>query len=99
MTISKVNHSNQEYECGKGKATLNIYNGTLGFEYPLIQIGSNSFNIPSTILYNSQYKSTDFNGKKIGFGDGYKLNIHQYVFPYLSSYNIEGLTESYYGRY
>lgn len=40
MTISKVNHSNQEYECGQGKATLNIYNGKLGFEYPLIQIGS-----------------------------------------------------------
>lgn len=96
MTISKVNHSNQEYECGQGKATLNIYNGKLGFEYPLIQIGSNSFNIPSTILYNSQYKSTDFNGKKIGLGNGYKLNIHQYVFPYVSSYNIEGFTEGNY---
>lgn len=90
MNISKINHSNQEYGCGLGKAKLNLYNGKLGFEFPLISLGANNFKIGSSLIYNSQYKSIDFGGKKIGFGNGWKLNMHQYVFPYLSSYDIEG---------
>ena len=90
MNISKINHSNQEYGCGLGKAKLNLYNGKLGFEFPLISLGANNFKIESSLIYNSQYKSIDFGGKKIGFGNGWKLNMHQYVFPYLSSYDIEG---------
>lgn len=96
MNICKVNHSNQEFGCGAGKSKLNLYNGKLGFEFPLISLGVSNFKIGSLLIYNSQYKNSDFNGKVIGFGNGWKLNIQQYVFPYLSSYNIDGFEEGNY---
>ena len=96
MNISKINHSKKEYGCGLGKAKINLFNGNLGFEYPLISYGLNNFLIESSLIYNSQYKKTDFNGKKIGFSNGWKLNINQYVFKYLESYKIDGFEEGNY---
>ena len=90
MKVSKVNHYNQEYNCGIGKAKVNLYTGSLLFEYPLMAIGANNFLVSTNLLFSSEYKSTDFNGKKIGLGNGWKLDLHQYVFPYLQSYNIDG---------
>lgn len=93
MIINKFNHTYQEYDCGLGKAKLNLYNGSIGLEYPLLSLGNNNFKIGTKLVYNSQYNSSLFNGKKIGFGNGWKLNLHQYIFPYLSSYNIDGFDE------
>lgn len=90
MDKSKVNQSQQSFNCGLGQARVNIFNGRLLFEHPLITLGSNSFQMSTSIVYNSHYKSTDFGGKKIGFGNGWKLTTQQYLFPYQASYNIDG---------
>ena len=92
MNISKINQLTQEYGCGLGKAKFNLYNGKLGFEYPLVSLGANSFRINTTLIYSSQYKNTDFNGKKIGFGNGWKLNMQQYLFSYNVNYQIPGFS-------
>ena len=92
MNISKINQLTQEYGCGLGKAKFNLYNGKLGFEYPLVSLGANSFQIDTTLIYSSQYKNTDFNGKKIGFGNGWKLNMQQYLFSYNVNYQIPGFS-------
>ncbi len=96
MDTSKVNQSQQSFNCGLGQASVNIFNGRLLFEHRLITLGSNSFQMSTSLVYNSHYKSTDFGGRKIGFGNGWKLNIQQYLFPYLTSYNLDGFT---YGDY
>lgn len=90
MDKSKVNQSQQSFNCGLGQARVNIFNGRLLFEHPLITLGSNSFQMSTSIVYNSHYKSTDFGGRKIGFGNGWKLTTQQYLFPYQASYNIDG---------
>lgn len=90
MNTSKLNQLMQGYDCGLGKALFNLFDGKLEFVYPLISMGANSFKIDTYLIYNSKYKSTTFNDKKIGFGNGWKLNFHQYVFPYNISYNIPG---------
>lgn len=93
MKMNKVNHSYQSYNCAEGIANVNIYNGNLLFEYPLVSTGMNSFEISTSLVYNSDYKSTDFNGRLIGMGNGWKLNIEQHLFRYESSFNLEGFTE------
>ena len=93
MKMNKVNHSYQSYNCADGIASVNIYNGNLLFEYPLVSTGMNSFEISTSLVYNSDYKSTDFNGRLIGMGNGWKLNIEQHLFRYESSFNLEGFTE------
>ena len=93
MKMNKVNHSYQSYNCADGVASVNIYNGNLLFEYPLVSTGMNSFEISTSLVYNSDYQSTDFNGRLIGMGNGWKLNIEQHVFKYESSFNLEGFTE------
>lgn len=90
MNVSKIYQSNQEFECGIAKAQLNIYNGKLALECPLLSLGAKNFKLDTLLVYNSYYSDTNFNGKKIGFGNGWKLNIHQYVFPYLIDYDIDG---------
>lgn len=89
MNINKINHSFDQYECGKGIARVNIYNGNLLFDYPLIHTGINNYQIDVTMHYNSNYKNTDFSGKKIGFGNGWKLNIQQYLFKYKINYRLD----------
>jgi len=90
MDKSKINHQNQSYNIGKGQASVNLVTGRLLFEYPLLSIGSNNFQISTVLSYSSQYLPSDFGGKKIGLGNGWKLNFHQYLIPYYTSYNIEG---------
>ena len=77
MKMNKVNHSYQSYNCADGIASVNIYNGNLLFEYPLLSTGMNSFEISTSLVYNSDYKPTDFNGRLIGMGNGWKLNNEQ----------------------
>ena len=93
MKMNKVNHSYQSYNCADGVASVNIYNGNLLFEYPLVSTGMNSFEINTSLVYNSDYKSNDFNGRLIGMGNGWKLNIEQHVFKYESSFNLDGFSE------
>ena len=90
MDKSKINHQNQSYNIGKGQASVNLVTGRLLFEYPLLSIGSNNFQMSTVLSYSSQYLPSDFGDKKIGFGNGWKLNFHQYLIPYNASYNIDG---------
>ena len=94
MIITKNEHSKQKFTCGNSAIYVNLYNGNLIAEYLLSTLGVNSFELTSSISYNTNYKNNDFNGKVVGFGNGWKLNIHQYVFKYSNSYNIEGFTEN-----
>lgn len=96
MKINKVNHSLHQYECGQGIARVNIYNGNLLFDYPIMTVGASSYQIDVRLHYNSDYQKTDFNSKKIGFGNGWKLNIQQYLFKYETSYGLEGFNDENY---
>ena len=90
MKNSKVFHSIHEYSCGEGILGLNIYKGSFIYKYPLLTIGLNSYSLSASIVYNSTYKTSDFGGRTIGFGNGWKVDIEEYLFPYNSSYNLDG---------
>ncbi len=90
MDNSRVNQTNKSFDCGLGKARVNLFNGRLLFTYPLCSIGMNNFQIKTSLIYNSHYKTSDFNGRKIGLGNGWKLDIEQHLFPYQTIYNIDG---------
>lgn len=75
MKNSKVFHSIHEYSCG-GLLGLNIYNGSFIYKYSLLTIGLNSYSLSASIVYNSSYKTSDFGGRTIGFGNGWKVGIY-----------------------
>ena len=93
MDNSKINQTQLDFNCGLGLANLNLNTGRLLFECPGLSIGANSFQISTSLIYNSQIKNSDFGNLKIGLGNGWKLNIQQYVFPYDSAYNITNFEE------
>lgn len=93
MDKSKINQTQLDFSCGLGLANLNLNTGRLLFECPGLSIGANNFQISTSLIYNSKMKNTDFGNLKIGLGNGWKLNIQQYVFPYNSSYNLEEFEE------
>lgn len=80
MDKSKINQTQLDFSCGLGLANLNLNTGRLLFECPGLSIGANNFQISTSLIYNSKMKNTDFGNLKIGLGNGWKLNIQQYVF-------------------
>ena len=93
MDYSKINQTELDFNCGIGIAKLNIYTGRLLYECPSLLIGANSFQIGSSLIYNNNYSNLDFNGKKLGIGNGWKINLQQHLFPYKNSYALEGFSE------
>ena len=93
MDRSKMNQTELDFSCGMGLAKVNLYTGRLLYDCPGLMIGANSFQIGTSLIYNSHYKPTDFNGKRLGIGNGWKLNIQQYLFPYLDSYELDNFSE------
>ena len=93
MDNSKINQTQLEFDSGFGLANLNLKTGRLLFECPGLTIGANNFKISTSLVYNSQIKDIDFGNMKIGLGNGWKLNIQQYIFPYSSTYNLPGFEE------
>ena len=93
MDKSKINQTQLDFSCGLGLANLNLNTGRLLFECPSLSIGANNFQISTSLIYNSKMKNTDFGNLKIGLGNGWKLNIQQYVFPYDSTYNLSNFEE------
>ena len=59
MDKTRINHQNQSYNIGKGQASVNLVTGRLLFEYPLLSIGSSSFQMSTVLSYNSQYLSIE----------------------------------------
>lgn len=88
MDKSKINQTQLDFSSGLGLANLNLKTGRLLFECPGLTVGANSFQIATSLVYNSHIKDSDFWDLKIGLGNGWKLNIQQYVFPYDSAYNL-----------
>ena len=73
MDNSKINQTELDYSCGIGNAKLNLYNGRLLYEFPCLAMGASSFQIGSTLIYNNNYLNSDYNGRKIGIGNGWKI--------------------------
>ena len=94
MDTSKINQKEIDYNLNLINSEVNIANGRLLLECPVMSVGSSSFQIDLALIYNSKYLSTDFNNIKIGMGNGWKFNIEEYVFEYKSIYNIEGFNTS-----
>ena len=94
MDNSKINQTELDYSCGIGNAKLNLYNGRLLYEFPCLAMGASSFQIGSTLIYNNNYLNSDYNGRKIGIGNGWKINLQQYLFPYETIYNLDGFSET-----
>ena len=89
MDKSKSNQTELTYKCGIGVASVNVYTGRMKFEVPIFSIGANSFQIATSLIYNFHLRNNDFGNRKIGLGNGWKINIQQYVFPYHKDYCIE----------
>ena len=93
MDKSKINQSELDFNIDVATSKVNLNTGRLKCEIPLFTVGANSFQMGVSLLYNSHYKETDFGNKLIGLGNGWKLNIDEYVFPYNVEYNMEGFEE------
>lgn len=90
MDKSRIYQSSQKYDLGNGSLYVNTFNGRILYSYPIATVGLGNFQINTSLIYNSFYKDTDFGNIKIGFGNGWKFNIEEYVFPYKPEYNIDG---------
>lgn len=89
MDNSKSSQLSLHYEIGIAKSFINIYTGRLLCDIPLFKIGANNFEITTSLMYNSFSLNNDFEKRQIGFGNGWKLNIEQQIFPYKKIYNLK----------
>ncbi len=86
MNQNKINQKQLKYQCKEVEASLNLYTGKLYLDYPLLNIGANHYQIATSIVYHSD----KIGNCPIGFENGWKLNIDQYVGPYQISYALQG---------
>ena len=70
MDTSKINQKEIDYNLNLINSEVNIANGRLLLECPIMSVGSSSFQIDLALIYNSKYLPTDFNNIKIGIGNG-----------------------------
>lgn len=76
---SKIYQKRKELQIGDGKLNINIYNGDVTYNYPLMTIGGGNYQIITSIIYNNNYSNEKFN-RKLGFDNGWKLNFEEYLF-------------------
>ena len=89
MDRSRVFQTNKEYSLDLGSLNINTFNGRALYSYPVASIGSGNYAIDVLLVYNSFYDSMDFLNKKIGLGNGWKLNYEQYLFKYDNSFYLD----------
>ena len=94
MDTSKINQKEIDYNLNLINSEVNIANGRLLLECPIMSVGSSSFQIDLALIYNSKYLPTDFNNIKIGIGNGWKFNIEEYVYKYEESFELENFTSN-----
>ena len=85
----------KQYTAEGVAVNLNVYTGKPVIMHNDMCIGTGNYQIPVSHVYRDDLvnKSYNLNGEiKIGFGDGWKLNLHQYVYPYQASYNYAGFS-------
>ncbi len=75
---SRIGQTELSYQCGVGEAKVNVYTGRLSLIHPDINIGAGNFEIGISHIYNSSW-STKFDNV---MGNGWKLNLQQYCYPY-----------------
>ena len=78
MDKSLINQTELSYNCKVGSAKVNIYTGRLLYEYQDADIGLESYEIALSHIYNSHY--SPLIGENSLVGDGWKLNIQQYIY-------------------
>jgi len=78
MNESRTNQPQLEYTCSTGIAKVNLYNGRLSFEHPLLSVGGGNFQININLLYDSQM-SLNLPNINTGLGLNWKLNVNQYL--------------------
>lgn len=83
---SRVYQKKEQYNLGNGTLNLNVYNGEVAYYFPLTKIGGGNYQINTALVYNSNYEDNQFN-KKLGFGNGWKLNFESFLFVGDEGYN------------
>ena len=87
---SKIKQSQLQYACGAGTAEINLYTGRALFEFSDMSIGAGNFNISANHVYNSHTSINIVPNRSSFMGNGWKLNLQQFLFPYLTSYAYPG---------
>ncbi|MCM1350220.1 MAG: polymorphic toxin-type HINT domain-containing protein [Prevotella sp.] len=86
MSQNRINQTELKYSCKELEASINLHTGEYSLNYPLLSIGANHYQIAT----NLSYCSHPIEAIPIGLGNGWKLNIDQYVGPYQTSYALAG---------
>lgn len=75
MDNSKINQSELTYSCSAGVAKVNLYTGRLLFEHNDLNLGTNSYQIGVSHVFNSNLElpCDSYMGKK------WKLNVQQFL--------------------
>lgn len=76
----------KQYTAEGVAVNLNVYTGKPTITHNDLCIGTGNYQIPVSHVYRDDLVGISA-PVTIGFGDGWKLNLHQYVYPYQASYN------------
>ena len=79
MDQSRVWQTELKHETSRDLLTVNTFTRRLCYHRPLMKTDYGNFEIPIALSYNANYNLSDYGGKTIGFSNGWKLNIEQYI--------------------
>ena len=97
--IERLNQTRQGYSFDTVSASLNIYTGQLTVSHADMSIGAGNFQIGVSHVYREDLKDLEYTINKaqadeetikVGFSNGWKLNLQQYVFAYDEAYGFAG---------
>jgi len=77
--MNRTNQSELSFSCEAGSAKVNVFTGRLLFERTDIAMGANSFSMGVSHIYDSQQNLPT--GQQTHLGNGWNLNIQQYLMP------------------
>ncbi|MCL2630696.1 MAG: DUF6531 domain-containing protein, partial [Firmicutes bacterium] len=75
-----VNHTKLDFSCEAGIANINVTTGRLLFERPDFAMGANTYAVEVSHIYDSD-PNEPFRNANSCFGNGWKLNIQQSIYP------------------
>ena len=84
--IERLNQPIKQYTAENIAVNLNVYTGKSVIMHNDMCIGTGNYQISVSHVYRDDLVGIS-TPVTIGFGDGWKLNLHQYVYPYQTSYN------------
>ncbi|MBQ4587216.1 MAG: hypothetical protein IJB13_05460, partial [Clostridia bacterium] len=89
--IERLNQPIKQYTAENIAVNLNVYTGKPTITHTDMCVGAGNYQIPVSHVYRDDLVGISA-PVTIGFGDGWKLNLHQYVYPYQASYNYAGFS-------